>query len=132
MNSKKYLFAIVVMFTLLVSCQEKEVIEEEEIITSVSLRVENATNVELDSIISNDHYFGSLESGEISDYFEFDQIYQWPNVSCQNDEGAYIWDTGVDNIGFWISFYTEGNYTIVITGIAVTSPLLVEAYLKED
>jgi len=132
MNSIKYIFSFILILALLVSCQEYENTEEEDNISSVNLRIENATDIKLDSIISNNHYFGTLESGEISNYIEFDQIYQWPNVSCNDNERGYIWDSPIDNIGFWNSVYKEGNYTLVITSVAVNSPVLVEAHIKED
>ncbi|MEL6652636.1 MAG: hypothetical protein AAFP77_30940 [Bacteroidota bacterium] len=128
----KLSFHFALIFTFLCSCEEQGVVEVEESLSGVNLRIENATTIALDSIISNDHYFGALESGEVSDYVRFEQIYQWPNVSCSDGERGYFWDSPVDGIGYWISFYKEGDYTLVITGIAVTSPVLVEAHIQED
>ncbi len=132
MNAVKLTFPLVLLFTLLFSCQEQEFVDLEEPRFGVNLRIHNATAIRLDSIVSNNHYFGTLESGEVSDYVEFEQIYQWPNVSCHDGERGYFWDSPIDNIGFWFSFYKEGDYSLVITGIAVESPVLVEAHIERD
>ena len=132
MNSIKLFFPFILLLTLLFACQEEESIELVETNSGLNLRIENATEARLDSIVSNNHYFGTLESGEVSDYVEFVRIYQWPDVSCKEGENYYFWTSPVDNIGYWFSFYEEGDYTLVITGIGVDSPVLIEAHIEED
>ena len=112
-----------------VACQkENEIVEMEN--SGLHLRMMNQTNVELDSIVSNDHNFGSLLSGDSTDYFEFDLIHAYPEVSLTFNEEIYFWSSPIDNIGFWLETHESGNYTLKITGL--TSSYLVEAHLIED
>jgi hypothetical protein len=95
------------MLLCLLSCK-KEVVENEN---GVLLRVENKTNDNFSSVITNHVEFGSMKAGSTTGYKRFDKIEENPTAFMVEDGntvlcGVFYYD--------YIGYVEKGKYTLQI------------------
>lgn len=85
--------------------------------SAVDLSLENQSGYTLESVISNEIRFGTLQHEDITTFVRSNEIHAWPDVSAVINNEEYIWTSSIDNLHFWAQKFDSGRYKIIIRSV---------------
>ncbi len=122
----KHLFLLLVLTSTVLCCGTEELTPPQE----VFIRIENASDFAFNNILvktSEDHDYGNLNAGELSEYQEHERAFSYAYVELEADGETYVIQP-IDFIGE--TELAGGNYTYILSLDESSERLLIA--LRED